>query len=79
MRQEFMDRHHGNLLVGIVGQIFPQTRFRIGSMNKMFTAVATLQLVQANKLGLNDVLECSVFCARDRPSHKLRRKSVCRS
>lgn len=32
------------------------TRFRIGSMNKMFTAVATLQLVQANKLGLNDTL-----------------------
>jgi D-alanyl-D-alanine carboxypeptidase len=30
------------------------TRFRIGSMNKMFTAVATLQLVQAAKLGLND-------------------------
>jgi len=25
-------------------------------MNKMFTAVATLQLVQANKLGLNDAL-----------------------
>jgi CubicO group peptidase (beta-lactamase class C family) len=32
------------------------TRFRIGSMNKMFTAVATLQLVQAGKLGLNDAL-----------------------
>jgi len=30
------------------------TRFRIGSMNKMFTAVATLQLVQAGKLGLQD-------------------------
>jgi len=29
-----------------------QTRFRIGSMNKMFTAVATLQLVQAGKLDL---------------------------
>lgn len=28
------------------------TRFRIGSMNKMFTAVATLQLVQARKLDL---------------------------
>jgi len=33
-----------------------KTRFRIGSMNKMFTAVAILQLVQANKLGLNDPL-----------------------
>lgn len=31
-----------------------KTRFRIGSMNKMFTAVSTLQLVQAGKLGLDD-------------------------
>jgi D-alanyl-D-alanine carboxypeptidase len=29
-----------------------RTRFRIGSMNKMFTAVATLQLVQSGKLAL---------------------------
>jgi CubicO group peptidase (beta-lactamase class C family) len=29
-----------------------QTRFRIGSMNKMFTAVATLQLVQSGKVDL---------------------------
>jgi CubicO group peptidase (beta-lactamase class C family) len=34
----------------------PKTRFRIGSMNKMFTAVATLQLVQAAKLGLDEPL-----------------------
>jgi len=30
------------------------TKFRIGSMNKMFTAVAILQLVQAGKISLND-------------------------
>ncbi len=33
-----------------------ETRFRIGSMNKMFTAVAILQLVQAGKIKLNDPL-----------------------
>jgi D-alanyl-D-alanine carboxypeptidase len=32
----------------------PATRFRIGSMNKMVTAVATLQLVEADKLALDD-------------------------
>jgi CubicO group peptidase (beta-lactamase class C family) len=31
-----------------------QTRFRIGSMNKMFTAVATLQLAERGKLSLED-------------------------
>ncbi|HJR57394.1 MAG TPA: serine hydrolase domain-containing protein [Rhizomicrobium sp.] len=30
-----------------------QTKFRMGSMNKMFTAVATLQLVEAKKLSLS--------------------------
>jgi len=30
------------------------TRFRIGSMNKMFTATAVLQLAQAGKLKLTD-------------------------
>lgn len=32
------------------------TRFRIGSMNKMFTAMAILQLVQARKLALTDTV-----------------------
>ena len=32
------------------------TRFRIGSMNKMFTATAVLQLVQAGKIKLHDPL-----------------------
>ena len=32
------------------------TRFRIGSMNKMFTAVATLQLVEQEKLSLDDTV-----------------------
>jgi CubicO group peptidase (beta-lactamase class C family) len=32
------------------------TKFRIGSMNKMFTAVAVLQLVQAGKVQLTDPL-----------------------
>jgi CubicO group peptidase (beta-lactamase class C family) len=30
------------------------TKFRIGSMNKMFTAVSILQLAQAGKISLND-------------------------
>jgi D-alanyl-D-alanine carboxypeptidase len=32
----------------------PATLFRIGSMNKMFTAVATLQFVETGKLALDD-------------------------
>src|SRR4029453_6840951 len=32
------------------------TRFRIGSMNKMFTAVATLQLVERGKLSLDETI-----------------------
>ena len=33
-----------------------KTRFRIGSMNKMFTAVSILQLAQARKLDLHDTV-----------------------
>jgi D-alanyl-D-alanine carboxypeptidase len=33
-----------------------KTRFRIGSMNKMFTAVSILQLAQAQKLQLSDTM-----------------------
>lgn len=32
----------------------PATRFRIGSMNKMFTAIAILQLIEKGKLALTD-------------------------
>ncbi len=31
----------------------PDTLFRIGSMNKMFTAVSVLQLVEAGKIDLD--------------------------
>jgi D-alanyl-D-alanine carboxypeptidase len=34
----------------------PRTKFRIGSMNKMFTSVATLQLVERGKLSLDDTV-----------------------
>ena len=33
-----------------------ETRFRLGSMNKMFTAVAVLQLVEKGKLSLEDAI-----------------------
>ncbi|WP_269714267.1 serine hydrolase domain-containing protein [Caulobacter sp. NIBR2454] len=36
--------------------VAPSTRFCIGSMGKMFTAVATMQLVEAGRLKLSDTL-----------------------
>jgi CubicO group peptidase (beta-lactamase class C family) len=33
-----------------------ETQFRLGSMNKMFTSVATLQLIEAGKLAFDDVI-----------------------
>jgi D-alanyl-D-alanine carboxypeptidase len=36
--------------------IKPETKFRIGSMNKMFTAVAVLQLVSQGKISLDDAM-----------------------
>jgi len=51
------------------------TQFRLGSMNKMFTAVATLQLVQAGKLSLDDPL---VKHLPDYPNQDLARKVTVR-
>ena len=48
-----------------------RTRFRIGSMNKMFTAVAILQLVEAGKLKLSAPLGKYL---RDYPNHDVATK-----
>jgi CubicO group peptidase (beta-lactamase class C family) len=48
-----------------------QTRFRIGSMNKMFTAVAILQLVEAGKVELTAPLGEYL---RDYPNHDVAAK-----
>jgi D-alanyl-D-alanine carboxypeptidase len=47
------------------------TRFRIGSMNKMFTAVAVLQLVEAGKIQLTDTVGKYVV---DYPDHDVASK-----
>ncbi len=52
-----------------------ETQFRLGSMNKMFTSVATLQLVQAGKLSLQDPLAKHL---RDYPNQELAKKVTVR-
>lgn len=52
-----------------------RTKFRIGSMNKMFTAVATLQLVEAGKLALTDPIGKHL---RDYPNRELASKVTVR-
>jgi CubicO group peptidase (beta-lactamase class C family) len=47
------------------------TRFRIGSMNKMFTAVSILQLVQAGKIKLTDPVGKYIT---DYPNHEIATK-----
>jgi D-alanyl-D-alanine carboxypeptidase len=47
------------------------TRYRIGSMNKMFTAVAILQLVQAGKITLTDTVGKYIT---DYPNQEVARK-----
>ncbi|MBV9075365.1 MAG: beta-lactamase family protein [Acidobacteria bacterium] len=49
----------------------PETRFRLGSMNKIFTAVAVLQLVQAGKIGLDDAVGKFI---RDYPNQEVATK-----
>ncbi len=51
------------------------TRFRLGSMNKMFTAVATLQLIEAGKLALDDPIGAYVL---DHPNDDVARKVTVR-
>lgn len=51
----------------------PETRFRIGSMNKMFTATAILQLAQAHKVALDAPLGAYV---PDYPNRELAAKAT---
>ncbi|HLQ13115.1 MAG TPA: serine hydrolase domain-containing protein [Steroidobacteraceae bacterium] len=57
-------RHHQTIFLGVYGCADREnnlantadTTFRIGSMNKMFTAIAILQLVEAGKVHLDDAV-----------------------
>ena len=51
-----LQRAWGSADRGLGRPVALDTKFRIGSMNKMFTAVATLQLVQAGKLSLDGMV-----------------------
>ena len=51
------------------------TKFRIGSMNKMFTSVATLQLVDAGKLALDEPIGTYL---REYPNEAIRSKVTIR-
>jgi CubicO group peptidase (beta-lactamase class C family) len=51
-----LDQSWGLADRGTGAPVTADTRFRIGSMNKMFTTVAILQLVEAGKIGLSDPL-----------------------
>ena len=54
-----------------------QTRFRIGSMNKMFTAVAILQLVEAGKVDLKAPLGTYLTTTRTERSPSRSRSITC--
>jgi D-alanyl-D-alanine carboxypeptidase len=58
---------YGDSAVAPARAATPSTRFCIGSMGKMFTAVAALQLVQQGRLRLSDTLAASLPAYPDTP------------
>jgi CubicO group peptidase (beta-lactamase class C family) len=64
------------LAYGLANRIFQvpntiETRFNLGSMNKMFTSVAILQLVEQGKISLDDEISLHLL---DYPNHDLATK-----
>jgi D-alanyl-D-alanine carboxypeptidase len=53
--------------IGAAGRATPQTRYCIGSMGKMFTAVGVLQLVQQQRLRLSDTVAALLPVYPDTP------------